>query len=366
MILQDIKPDNAGHAELNSENGERSNLSRSSRLNILIVTAMYPHPGNEGYGAFVMQQVEQMRALGHSVEVLHFPGYRSKSEYVKAAASVFRQTRTRRYDILHAHYGVTGLATIFRNSVPLVISVHGSDGLVGRIEPFITRFTCKRADAVIVASATIAEKIPGTIIPCGVDLNAFFPIPKADARRRLSLSPERKYVLFPFDPARPVKRHAMAKAAVARLQQEVPEAELLVVWRAQNGEMPLYYSAADSMILCSSSEASPTSVKEALACNLPVVSTDVGDVREIMRGISGVELAQPSADALAAALQRVLQRDSSIAFDGRSSMQRYSQRETVEAVVRVYHRVLETQWKPLSTNRGEQIGDTGRTFRGLV
>jgi glycosyltransferase involved in cell wall biosynthesis len=341
MILQDIKTDNnAALAGAVIGAGDKSNRNRSSGLNILVVTAMYPHPGNEGYGAFVMQQVEQLRALGHSVEVLHFPGYRSKSEYVKAAASVFRRTRTQRYDILHAHYGVTGLATFFRNSVPLVISVHGSDGLVGRLEPFITRFTCKRADAVIVASARIAEKVPGIVIPCGVDLDVFSPKPKADARHRLDLAPDRKYVLFPFDPARPVKRHALAKAAVTRLRQEIPEAELLVVWRAQNGEMPRYYSAADAMILCSSSEASPTSVKEALACNLPVVSTDVGDVTQIMRGISGVEIAQPAVDSLAAALKRVLQRDSSISFDGRTAMQRYSQRETVDAIVRVYRGVM--------------------------
>lgn len=354
MILQDVKPNDSGGAAFNSPAAEKFNRARISDLNILIVTAMYPHPGNEGYGAFVMQQVEQLRALGHSVEVLHFPGYRSKTEYLKAAAGVFHRTRSQRYDILHAHYGVTGLATFFRNSVPLVISVHGSDGLVGRLEPFITRFTCRRADAVIVASATIAEKIPGTIIPCGVDLDVFSPKPKADARRQLGLAANRKYVLFPFDPARPVKRHELAKAAVARLQRKLPEAEMLIIWRAQNGEMPLFYSAADAMILCSSSEASPTSVKEALACNLPVVSTDVGDVREIMRGISGVEIAKPNAESLAAELQRVLERDSSLPFDGRTSMQRYSQRETVEAVVRVYRKVLERngcRLSPSSTSK---------------
>lgn len=342
MILQDT--DRAKGAALDFDPQADIGISHHNAaavLSILVVTAMYPHSGNEGYGAFVMQQVEQLRALGHAVDVLHFPGYRSKSEYLKAALRVFRQTRTARYDILHAHYGVTGLATFFRNSVPLVISVHGSDGLVGRVEPFITRFTCKRADAVIVASASIAERIRGTVIPCGVDLNAFSPKPKAEARQRVGLSLARKYVLFPFDPSRPVKRHALAKAAVARLQQEIPDAELLVVWRAQNDEMPLYYSAADAMILCSSSEASPTSVKEALACNLPVVSTDVGDVRDIMRGITGVEIAEPAADSLAAALKRVLQRASSTPFDGRTSMQRYSQRQTVEAIVHVYRGVLE-------------------------
>jgi teichuronic acid biosynthesis glycosyltransferase TuaC len=348
MILQDIKREKVDSpGEFDSQaHTEKSNCEVKASFSILVVTAMYPHSGNEGYGAFVMQQVEQLRALGHTVDVLHFPGYRSKLEYLKAAIHVFRRTRAKDYDLLHAHYGLTGLATLCRNSVPLVISIHGSDGLVGRIEPFISRFTCNRADAVIVASAGIAERIPGNVIPCGVDLDAFSPKSRAAARQRLGLSLARKYLLFPFDPARPVKRFELAKAAVEHLKREVPELELLVVWRAENGEMPWYYSAADAMILCSRSEASPTSVKEALACNLPVVSTDVGDVRKIMRGIAGVEITEATPESLAAGLKSVLKRSTSAAFDGRTPMQRYSQRETVEAIVRVYRGVMERNGVP--------------------
>jgi glycosyltransferase involved in cell wall biosynthesis len=306
-----------------------------------MVTAMYPHAGMEGYGAFVMQQVEQLRAVGHTVDVLDFPGYRSKFEYFRAAIKVFRRTRQGHYDIVHAHYGVTGLPALFRRSTPLVISLHGSDVLCGRIDLFISRFTCKLADAVIVASAGIAQRIPGEVIPCGVDLDVFKPEPKAGARKRLGLAPDRKYVLFPFEPTRPVKRFDVADAAVRQLVREVSRAELLPVWRVENREMPWYYSAGDVMVLCSDSEGSPTSVKEALACNLPVVSTDVGDVREIMRRIAGVEIVEQTAESLAAALKRVLNRPAGFVFDGRTAMERYSQQKTVEAIVRVYRRVIE-------------------------
>jgi len=106
------------------------------KLNVLVVTAMYPRPGNEGSGTFVMHQVEQLRALGHSVDVLDFPGYRSKLEYLKAAIEVSRRTRRHSYDVVHAHYGVTGLPALFRNATPLVISLHRSDALIGCHEPF--------------------------------------------------------------------------------------------------------------------------------------------------------------------------------------------------------------------------------------
>src|SRR5438105_5034373 len=96
-------------------------------LQILIVTGMYPHPGHEGSGAFVLHQVEQLRALGHSVDVLHFRGYRSKLEYIKAGFEVNRRTKNKRYDVVHAHYGPAGVPALFRARTPLVITIHGSD-----------------------------------------------------------------------------------------------------------------------------------------------------------------------------------------------------------------------------------------------
>jgi glycosyltransferase involved in cell wall biosynthesis len=302
---------------------------------------MYPHPGNEGSGAFVMQQVEQLQALGHDVDVISFPGYRSKWEYVNAAIKVFRETRRNHYSVVHVHYGVTALAAMFRNSTPLVITVHGSDALVGWTEPCITKLMTKMADATIVVSRRISGRIPGVFIPCGVDLSVFQPKPKAEARVRLGLAPQRKYVLFPFNAGRAVKRFDLASASVQRLASEGLDVELLTVSKVHFREMPWYYSAADAMILCSDSEGSPTSVKEALACNLPVVSIDVGDVREILTGIAGVEIAGKTVDSLSAGLKRALSVNEGFEFNGRQAIERYSQKRTVDAIVEVYHRIAE-------------------------
>jgi teichuronic acid biosynthesis glycosyltransferase TuaC len=310
-------------------------------LRILVVTAMYPHAGNAGSGAFVEQQVEQLRALGHLVDVLHFPGYRSRLEYFKAAVEVSRRTRREHYDVVHAHYGLTGLPALFRNATPLVVSLHGSDALIGWHEPLLSRIVCRLADATIVASRKIADRIPGEVIPCGVDLAVFEPKPKAEARRRLNLESLRKYILFPFDPARRIKRFDLASGAVASLAREGVDMELLAVSEVPNGDMPWYYSASDAMILCSDSEGSSTAVKEALACNLPVVSTNVGDVTDITQGIVGAQLAEPTTASLAEAIKRVLYPPADFVFNGRTAMERYSQQRTVEAIVEVYQRVVE-------------------------
>lgn len=310
-------------------------------LKILVVTAMYPHPGQEGSGAFVMQQVEQLRAFGHQVDVLHFPGYRSKLEYVRAAREVRLRTRRERYDVVHAHYGVTGIAAVFRHRTPLVVTLHGSDALLGRLEPMISRWVCRFANATIVVSRKIAARIPGEIIPCGVDLNRFEPKGRAAARGRLGLAPGKRYVLFPFNPARRVKRFDLAAAAVERLATGGRDVELLTVSKVPNADMPWYYSAADAMILCSDSEGSPTAVKEALACNTPVVSTDVGDVTEILEGIDGCGICAQSAGALAEGLERVLDPPPGLVFEGRQAMRRYGQEEIVGKIVQVYRRTIE-------------------------
>jgi glycosyltransferase involved in cell wall biosynthesis len=310
-------------------------------LKILVVTAMYPHPGREGYGAFVKQQVEAVRNLGHTVEVLDFHGYLSKLQYLKGAIEVYRRTHRSEYDVVHAHYGLAGLPALFRGSTPLVVSLHGSDALLGKLEPWISRFVCRRADATIVVSPKIAAKIPGVIIPCGVDLDVFKPIPKPIARERLQLAKDRKYVLFPFNPARRVKRFDLAQAAVDQLVTEGMSVELLTISNVPNQEMPWYYSSADAMILCSDSEGSPTSMKESLACNLPVVSVDVGDVREITSGIAGVEIVAQTAPSLALGLRKVLEPHPEFLFQGRQAMHRYSQTQIADAIVRVYRGVLE-------------------------
>src|SRR5207245_888140 len=194
------------------------------------------------------------------------------------------------YDIVHAHYGLSALPAWFRLHAPLVMTLHGGDLLGGPLERLCSRVIWRFADAVIVVSEEMRRRVPGIVIPCGVDLNLFRPYNRDAARARLGWPPGKRLILFPFDPKRPVKRYDLAKAAVDRLVEEGIGAELVTVFGVENREMPWYYSAADAMILCSDREGSPTAVKEALACNLPVVANDVGDVRDILSGVAGARL----------------------------------------------------------------------------
>jgi glycosyltransferase involved in cell wall biosynthesis len=284
--------------------------------------------------------VEQLRALRHEVDVVHVRGYQSRLNYLKGAAEVLRSTWSGRYDVVHVHYGLTGICALIRWPTPLVVTLHGSDILQGRLQPLLSKLVSVVADATIVVSPDIASRCRGTLIPCGVDLERFRPAERTASRLALGLPTTGRYVLFPFDPRRGLKRYDIAEGAVALLRERGMDVSLLPVWNVANERMPLYYSAADVMVLCSDTEGSPTSVKEALACNLPVVSTDVGDVRTIFRGIDGTEICEQTPTSVAAALARSLDRCEGVRFDGRSAMRRYDQWATAQSLIRVYRDVI--------------------------
>jgi glycosyltransferase involved in cell wall biosynthesis len=301
---------------------------------------MYPSPERPGYGTFVRQQAEHLCKFGHTVDVINILGFQSKLNYLKGSLEVLRKTRRIAYDIVHAHYGLSAFPAWCRLQAPLVITLHGSDVLGSSFESFCSRGISHFADAVIVVSEEMRRRIPGTVIPCGVDLNVFKPYDRDEARARLGWPKDKYLILFPFDPARPVKRYDLAKAAVEQVAQEGVDAKLVTVFSVENREMPWYYSASDVMLLCSSREGSPTSVKEALACNLPVVATDVGDVQEILRGVAGTRTCTQEVSEIARNLREALDISREGKFEGRMAMIRYDQARTVEKIISVYNDVL--------------------------
>jgi hypothetical protein len=188
-------------------------------LKILVVTNMYPTIDKVNWGTFVWHQVKYLEQLGNTVDVYYINGKKSKINYLKAFFSVFLKTLTTRYDIIHAHHGLAGFVSLLRFRTPLVITFHGSDALLGKIQPLLSRIAAKFSDASIVVSEKIAAVIPGYIIPCGVDTTVFKPMDSKEARLKISFPLNEKIVLFPFDPARKLKRFDLAESAVDLLKK---------------------------------------------------------------------------------------------------------------------------------------------------
>jgi glycosyltransferase involved in cell wall biosynthesis len=178
------------------------------------------------------------------------------------------------------------------------------------------------------------------IIPNGVDLEVFRPMDRNECRRLLGWPLETFQVLINVSSGDPVKRPGLAKAAVERLaaRYQVP-AELRELRGVFHREVPVWLNAADAVLLTSAHEGSPNIIKEALTCDRPVVSVEVGDVAERIRGIEGCHLAAPEADALARCLHLV--RIGPGRVEGRGRMGELSVERAAQRVGELYEWVLE-------------------------
>ena len=292
-------------------------------LNVLFVTNLWPSDERPWHGPFVRRQAASLEAAGVALDVLVIRGDEGLMAYLRAARRMARLNRGCRYDVVHAHYGHAALAARMQLSVPLVVTYWGSD-LLGkrapsgsvapqsRVEAAVMRRLSSACDATITQSVEMERVLPARaqkrnhVLPAGVDLARFRPLAREDARSRLGWTADERVVLFAANPDLPVKNHALAAAAIERLSSRLPEVRLHVAWGRPPDEMPLLMSAADALLLTSRSEGSPNVVKEALAAELPVVTTPVGDVRQLLRGLAGCHVCPPDKEALARGLEHAL------------------------------------------------------------
>jgi teichuronic acid biosynthesis glycosyltransferase TuaC len=322
---------------------------------VLVATNMYPSAGDPARGAFVQAQVEALRELGLPVDVFELRGERRARRYAAAIAPLRRAVREFRADVVYAVYGTTGWVAIWQPA-PLVLSLAGDDvlgtpngrggvTLKSRIDVFFSQWASRRASAVCVQSDEMRAKLWGAglrrralVLPYGVDPKRFHPGDRAAARRRLGLPLEERLVIFPNTPSERRKRLELAEAAMALVQRELPDAILRVVSRVPHADMPEYYRAADCCLLTSAWEGSPNVVKEALLSGLPVVTTDVGDVRRWVPLSPESAIADATPPALAAAIGRVLRERRSV--DPRPFLEAFSSPAIAARMVEVFRAVV--------------------------
>lgn len=277
-------------------------------MRVLVVTNFTPDASSPQRGRWVRDQIEEMRRLGVDIEVLSFP--RGKQHYIPAVLQLRRLLRQERFDLVHAHYGLVGWCARLAGARPLVVSFHGTDVRHPVVGP-MSRHLTERVDLVAAVSRALfttedgrpgLPTIPGTaVLPCGPDLGRFRPLERSEARRRLGLDPEGRYLLFPADPARPEKRHDRA----AELAQAC-KAELLIGGSIDPDQMPLWVNAANAVLVTSNYEGFGLACVEALACDVPVLSTPVGIAPYALAGISGALCAPFSLDTWTAASRPLL------------------------------------------------------------
>jgi glycosyltransferase involved in cell wall biosynthesis len=295
-------------------------------MRLLAITNLYPTRQAPTLGVFVERQVEGLRRIGLNVEVLVIDrasggrwAYWTVGRRLRAAIRTFKP------DIVHVMYGgiTASLVTLTVEHLPVVVSFCGSDllgfsspspltSLSARCGVLASHGAARRARGIVVKSNNLRERLPRDIdrarvrvIPNGIDLRRFRRLDREACRSRLNWATDRFHVLFADNNGNPCKRPALARAAVQTLAHRGIDAELHQLSGVAPDDVPIWLNASHALLLTSVSEGSPNIVKEALACDVPVVSVDVGDVRERIQGIDGCFIASPHPSELAARMQIV-------------------------------------------------------------
>ncbi len=246
-------------------------------MRALIVTNMYPSAEHPALGSFVRDQVQALQRIpGVELELFAFaPGAGSPAAYVRAGMQLRRRYRGRRFDVVHAHYGLTAWPAFAARASFHAVTLHGTD-LAHPRSRAITLAALRRLDLVATVSAPLAGELarwairrPPAVLPCGVDMQRFRPIARADARAALGLDADRPCLLFPADPRRPEKRYDRARAVAG-------DTRLLTLVEIEPREVPLWVNAANAVLVPSEREGFGLGVLEALACDVPVLATPAG------------------------------------------------------------------------------------------
>lgn len=329
-------------------------------MKVLIMTAIYPTPENPAFGSFVRTQAESLKRASVDVELLVMRGRNRKLLYPKAIFQLRKRLQHSAFDLVHAHFGYVGIVARTQWKVPVVVTYHGDD-LLGTINEcgkkvlwsVLAAAACKRlaqhVDAAIVQSKEMARQLKKSnvyVIPHEVDLDVFKPTERTEARAALGLHPEKKYALFAANPEIPVKRFPLARAAADALEQQDGLTELLVVYKEPQWRLALYMSACDVLVFPSYQEGSPNIIKQAMACNLPIVATDVGDVREVLGNTRDCFICPPDARRFASLMREVLSRRPRT--DGREHIRHLNAESVSGRIIEVYEQVLTDRQKRLA------------------
>jgi teichuronic acid biosynthesis glycosyltransferase TuaC len=304
-------------------------------LKVLIVCS-----GNAGYiSPFVKEQVDFLIKRGLNIDFFLIKG-RGWLGYLLNYLAMRKKIKSFRPSIIHAHYGMSGMLAVLQRDVPVVVTFHGSDINDGGIEKAISLMAIKLSKHNIFVSKTLAQKAgvnkDFSIVSCGIDMGSVFKMDKTECRKKLGFDLNDKYILFSSSFDIPVKNYRLAGQAVRKLGN----VKLIELKGYTREEVNLLMNASDLLLVTSINEGGPLVVKEAVACGCPVVSTNVGDVREIIGDIDGCYVTDFSADEISNKIQLVF--NSGKRIDSRNKLYELEldAESVADKIVEIYKNVL--------------------------
>lgn len=315
------------------------------------IKTLFVCSGNKGrVSPFILDQKKALESRGISVDLFPIQGKGVKG-YLKSLKVFISKIKANSYNLIHAHYGLSGLLACLQFRLPVVVTLHGSDVNDPNIRIF-SRITSKLANSIIVVSDKMkkllkADNSKVEVIPCGVDLNLFHPMDKQVARQKLEslnkfkFEDSKKYILFSSSFNMDVKNPQLAQRTVKALGDSY---ELIELDGYSREEVVLLLNSVDVAFMTSRTEGSPQFIKEAMACNCPIVTTDVGDVRDIINNTEGCFISTPAVRDLAVKLKKASNNYGKT--EGRKRIpEKYKEKEVINQVLNNYQHMVEEEPK---------------------
>lgn len=358
-----------------------STTEQTSSYGSIRVLSVIPAPSSKVSMIFARRQVASLQQVGVVCETFFLASRTSPWILTKEWRRLRNTIRLFRPDLLHAHYGtVTAFLSAVNAPVPLVVTYRGSDlnpspsapwvrRLAGRV---LSQLAALLACRIICVSEQLRERLwwrkhCAVVIPSGVDTGVFYPRPRNEARAELGWGNRERVVLFNAGGDPMLKRLDVAQAAVEAARTVCGEIRFVVL----NGDVvaetvPVMMSAADCLLLTSDWEGSPNVVKEAMACNLPVVAVDAGDVRLRLEGVRPSRIVDRNPEDIGKALAEILiQGERS---NGSSRVQEFSKLVTVGRIISIYRAAIqkrpEDETSSTTSTIGRSVSSTTRAKPG--
>jgi glycosyltransferase involved in cell wall biosynthesis len=263
---------------------------------------------------FIVEQADSLSTLGVEIDYFSIQG-RGFTGYLKNRKNLLDKIQQYKPDLMHAHYGLSGLLANSQSHIPVVTTYHGSDINIpqifwlSRLNMLFSKYNIFVSDKQLTKSK-LRKRC--SVIPCGVDTELFVPVDKQEARKKLGFNDDEKLVLFAGAFNIAVKNPELAKTVNALLT----DTRLIELKGYTRKEVAILLNAVDVLLLTSFTEGSPQVVKEAMACNCPIVSVEVGDVRQVLHTIGGCFITTNESAEIASCIQQAI--DFGKRTDGRS------------------------------------------------
>ena len=320
------------------------------RLSILIFSSDI-HP-------FYETKVRLLENRGHQVELYTFRGYKNPFIYLMETSKL-RQRNLKKFDLIHAYFGPSGFIAIMQGKTPVITTYIGSDllgeinsnGKYDIIQTIMVRILSGFAGLFSFKTTTISSKLEervfckkkNEVIRLGVDINHFQQMDMLNARIDLNWDHEGIYILFPADRKRVVKRFHVAEQIIDILKKNYSNIHLVSIDRPNMYPMiPKIMNASNAMLLVSHHEGSPSVIREAMACNLPIFAFDVGDVQEQTLGINpGFVANQDDINALIQAIDEFLNESQLNRSNGRNKMISRTWENYIDEIENLYYEIVQ-------------------------